>query len=116
MQTKKLTCIECPIGCAIEVSLQNGEILSVQGNTCPRGKVFAQNEITCPKRVITTTVRCTNGEMLPVKTSNPVNKSETFEIMKKINQVVAKLPVKIGDVLVKNIAEGADLVATDNRD
>ncbi len=113
---KFLTCIECPIGCEIEVETQNGEILSVKGNTCPRGKVYAENEVTCPKRVVTSTVRAKNGVMVPVKTDKPVKKSEIFAVMEKINKTVCALPVKIGDILVENISDDAHLVATWNID
>ena len=109
-----LTCIECPLGCAIEVDIENGKVLSVTGNTCPRGKMYAESEVICPRRVLTSTVRAVSGEMIPVKTSQPVKKAEMFEIMKKINKVHPKLPVKIGDVLSENIAEGANLIATGN--
>ena len=52
----KLTCIECPIGCEIEVVVENGAAVSVTGNGCLRGKTYAQNEVVCPKRVVTSTV------------------------------------------------------------
>ena len=65
----RLTCIECPLGCDIEVQKENGE-LKITGNSCPRGKLYATNEVTCPKRVLTTTVRCEGGELVSVKTSS----------------------------------------------
>lgn len=114
MKKLNLTCVECPMGCALEVEMDGSEIISVSGNTCPRGKVYAQNEVTCPMRVLTTTVRTEDGRMLSVKTDKPVKKSSQLELMKVINKVVAKTPVGIGDVLVENIADGANLVATDS--
>lgn len=114
MSTRNLTCIECPIGCQIEVEVVDGKPITIMGNSCPRGKLYAENEIICPKRVVTSTVKADNGQMLPVKTDKPVKKSEMFEIMEKINAVVCKTPVKIGEVLVKNISEDANLVATGN--
>ena len=114
MIVKNLTCIECPIGCNMEVGIEDGKAVYVKGNTCPRGKMYAENEVVCPRRVVTSTVRAENGEMIPVKTDIPVKKSEMFEIMKKINAVVCKLPVKIGDVLYENISEDANLIATGN--
>ena len=111
---KTLTCIECPIGCEVEVEMLDGKVISVQGNSCPRGKTYAENEVTCPKRVVTSTVRAGNGEMIPVKTDKPVRKSEIFTVMEKINKTVCKLPVKIGDVLVENICDDAHLIATRN--
>ncbi len=113
---KGLTCIECPMGCSITVRVVDGVATEVSGNNCVRGKLYAENEVVCPKRVITTTVRLTNGDVVPVKTTAPVDKSKVFEIMQKINKVVATVPVRIGDVLVEDIGCGASLVATDDRD
>ena len=112
MEIKRLTCIECPIGCDLEVTVENGKVVSVMGNTCPRGKLYGENEVSCPKRVLTSSVRAVSGEMVSVKTDNPVPKAEIFAIMKKINAVSCKLPVKIGDVLVENITNGVNLIAT----
>ena len=113
---KALTCIECPIGCEIEVEVEDGKVLSVKGNSCPRGKTYAENEVTCPKRVVTSTVRAKNGVLVPVKTDRPIRKSEIFAVMTKINATVCELPVKIGDILMENICDDAHLIATRNMD
>lgn len=110
---RELTCIVCPIGCSLEVELDNGKVVSVTGNTCPRGKVYAENECTNPKRTITTTVKCANGEVVPVKTKEPIAKDKVFEAMKLINKTVAKLPVSVGDVIIEDVF-GSELVATKN--
>lgn len=114
MSVVNLTCIECPMGCAIEVAVENEKVISVKGNTCPRGKMYAENEVICPMRVVTSTVRAVSGAMIPVKTDRPVKKSEMFAVMRKINAVHPKLPVKIGDILLENISDGVNLVATGN--
>ena len=111
---KTLTCIECPIGCTIEVELQDGKVVSVNGNGCPRGKLYAENEVVCPRRVVTSTVRAKSGEMIPVKTNAPVKKSEIFSVMEKINATVCELPVKIGDILVENISDDIHLIVAGN--
>ena len=111
---KNLTCIECPIGCEIEVDIEDGKVISVKGNTCPRGKMYAENEVICPKRVVTSTVRAENGVMVPVKTDKPIKKSEIFTVMKKINETTCVLPVKIGGILVENISDDANLVVAGN--
>ena len=111
---KKLTCIECPIGCSIEVELEEGKVLSVKGNACPRGKLYAEAEVVCPKRVVTSTVRAENGEMIPVKTDRPVRKDAIFEVMKIINATTCEMPVAIGQVLVENICDDANLVVSGN--
>ena len=107
---KTLTCIECPIGCGIEVEVENGVVLSVKGNTCPRGKIYAEAEVVCPKRVVTSTVRAENGEMIPVKTDKPVRKDAIFEVMAKINKTTCTLPAITGTILVKNVCEDANLI------
>ena len=114
MKTVNLTCIECPMGCSIEVEIEGESVLSVKGNTCPRGKMYAENEVICPRRVVTSTVRAKGGTMIPVKTNQPVKKAEMFEVMKKINSVHPALPVHIGDVLYEEITEGVNLVASGN--
>ena len=111
---KNLTCIECPIGCEIEVEMGNGVVVSVKGNSCPRGRLYAEAEVVCPKRVVTSTVRADNGEMIPVKTDRPVRKDAIFEVMEKINKTVCKIPVALGDILVENICDDANLVVSGN--
>ena len=44
METRELTCIRCPIGCHITVELDNGEVKSISGNSCPRGEEYAASE------------------------------------------------------------------------
>ena len=108
-----LTCIVCPVGCSLNVTLENGKVVSVSGNTCPRGKVYAENECTCPVRTITTTVRCEGGAILPVKTDKPIPKDKIDEAMKIINSQTPHLPISIGDVIIKDVF-GANVVATSN--
>ena len=106
-----LTCIICPNGCQLTVD----EDLNVTGNKCLRGVEYGKQEVTDPRRTVTSTVRIDSKEMfvLPVKTNGTVRKDAIFEVMKVVNQTHVKAPIHIGDVLVKNIANtGVDLVAT----
>lgn len=112
---KKLTCIVCPLGCSLTVKLDGKQVLSVEGNTCPRGKLYGENECTDPQRTVTSTVKCCNGSMLPVKTDRPIPKDRMLDCMALINSTVAKLPVRIGDVIIEN-AFGSNIVATANMD
>lgn len=113
---RKLTCIVCPRGCEMEVSLgDSGEVLGVSGNACKRGEVYAKDECTHPKRTVTSTVRLEDGRPLPVKTSTTVPKELVFEVMKEINRATAKNGTHIGDVIIKNVCDsGADVIATAN--
>ena len=115
MKTKTFTCIVCPRGCELNITLDDlDKIVDITGNACKRGKEYAQNECTDPKRMLTTTVRIAGGGVIPVKTSSAaIPKSEIFNAMAKISQLVAPKDAKIGDVLVKNfMGFGADLLIT----
>ena len=114
---RELTCIVCPIGCQLSVTLENGVVTEVIGNTCPRGKQYAIDECTNPVRTITTTARTSNGGVIPVKTDRPIPKSLMFECMKEIDRSVVTLPAKIGDVVIENLlGTGVDVVVTANMD
>ena len=112
---KNLICVSCPLGCPIEVEIENGEVVAVTGNTCKRGDAYARAEITNPVRSLTTSVKVENGihPVVPVKSSGPVPKDKMFECMNIVNSVTVKAPVKIGDVVIENILDlGVDIVAT----
>ena len=118
MEKRELVCVACPLGCGITVSIgDNGEVLEVVGNTCKRGDTYARNEVTAPARSLTTTVRVDGGKayVVPVKSAGPVPKGMIFDCMKVINKSSIKAPVKIGDVVIKDIlGTGVDIVATNN--
>ena len=48
MSTRELTCIGCPLGCAITVTMDGSTVTAVTGNTCPRGDAYARKEVTNP--------------------------------------------------------------------
>ena len=101
----KLICIQCPIGCNLLVALEQGTVTHVTGNSCPRGAEYATQEITAPKRTFTATVRITNGlvKLLPVVSEKPLPKNKLFDCMKNLQNVSAKAPIKMGEVVVHNI-------------
>ena len=110
---KEFICIVCPRGCHLKVD----DDMNVTGNTCPRGKVYALNEITNPTRMITSTVAIESTELrrLPVMTSAPIPKGKIFDVMAEINKVRVKAPVKINDVIIKNVLGlDSDIIATRN--
>ena len=112
---REMTCIVCPIGCQLEVDIVDGKVLSVDGNTCPRGRKYAETECTNPQRTVTTTVLCENGELLPVKTDGTVKKEDVFKVMKAVNNCVAHLPIKIKDVIISDVC-GVNIIAAKNID
>ncbi len=114
MTTRELTCIVCPRGCQLTVELDDTRVLSIKGNACPRGATYADNECTNPQRTVTTTMKCSDGSVIPVKTDTTIPKSDVMSCMKIINSSIAKLPVRIGDVLIEGVS-GSNVVATENR-
>jgi len=108
VKSREVVCILCPLGCKIKIELdEEGNILNVSGNKCPRGKKYAEDEIKDPKRVVTTSVKVLDGELplTSVKTDGPIPKKYIFELMKILKGVTVKAPVNIGDVVVRNIFE-----------
>ena len=117
METRELTCIGCPMGCLLTVTLDNGEVTEVKGNTCAKGDIHARKEVVNPTRIVTSTVKIEGGdkERVSVKTANDIPKNKIFEVMKDIDAACVKAPVHIGDVLVKDVAGcGVDVIATRN--
>lgn len=113
IKTRELTCIVCPRGCQLSVELDGDRVLSVTGNICKRGVVYAEAECTSPVRTVTTTVRCESGRVVAVKTSTTVPKSKMLDVMAEINRTVVPDGLDIGSVVIKNVAgTDADVVIT----
>ncbi|MEG0546672.1 MAG: DUF1667 domain-containing protein [Oscillospiraceae bacterium] len=116
MKKREMICVSCPIGCPITVVFDDCEnITSISGNTCKRGDAYARAECTHPERMLTSTVKVEGGRLpvVSIKTSSPVPKERLFDCMKEVNKVDVKAPVKIGDVIIKDILGlGVDIVAT----
>ena len=117
MEVKNLTCINCPMGCALTVELEGNKIISVSGNTCKRGEIYAHKEVTDPARIVTSTVKVVNGisAMVSVKTKEDVPKEKIFDCVKALKNIHVEAPVHIGDLIAANIADtGVDVIATKN--
>lgn len=114
-ETRELTCIQCPLGCAVTVTLENGIVTDVKGNTCKRGETYAKKEVTSPTRTVTSTVRVLGGKgpVVAVKTKTDIPKDKIFACMEEIDRAVIQAPVAIGDVVIENVCgTGVSVVAT----
>lgn len=119
METRELTCINCPMGCRITVTMNGDEIISVTGNTCKRGELYSRSEIKDPVRTVTTTIKISGGiyDRVSCKTKEPVPKTKIFEVMDEINKAECSAPVKTGDILISDCAgTGIPVVATKSVD
>ncbi len=116
METKNLTCIGCPMGCALTVTI-DGENITVAGNTCPVGANYAKKEVTNPTRVVTSSVRVNGADIarVSVKTATDIPKNKIFDCMSEITKITVDAPVMIGDVIIADCAgTGVSVVATKN--
>ena len=127
---RELTCIVCPIGCSLTVEegavVQGQPSLTITGNRCNRGPVYAKEEILSPKRVVTATCGFTAPEndparsltaprRIPVKSSMPCPREKIKELLEEIYRLRPGLPVKAGDKLITNWkGTGIDVVAVRN--
>ena len=118
MITKKVTCVICPKGCDIEVKYtvndKESRVVEVTGHSCERGYNYAVSEVVSPVRTLTSTVKLVGGgtERLAVKSAEPLPREKLFECMAVIRKAQVISPVKMGDVIIENIAEtGVDIIA-----
>ncbi len=116
---KDYICISCPIGCRLKLTAPDKkaakEDLAVSGNKCKRGKAYAIEEFSEPKRVVTATCRIglENLERLPVKTSSAIPKEYIKPLLEEIYKLKLSRPVKRGDVVIKNFKKtGVDVIAS----
>ncbi len=116
MKTREMTCIVCPMGCQMTLTLHDdGSVLEVKGNTCPRGKNYAIAECTHPMRTLTTTAPTADGRVIPVKTEHAIPKELLFDAMRAINQSRVTLPACIGDAVIEDLlGTGVRVIVTAN--
>ena len=104
MEKRELTCIGCPLGCAITVTLEGKDVKDIVGFTCKRGKEYARKEVTNPTRIVTSTVRLVGSKagerVVSCKTAQDIPKGKIFAVVEALKTVTAAAPVRIGDVLL----------------
>ncbi|MBR6954679.1 MAG: DUF1667 domain-containing protein [Clostridia bacterium] len=115
MAERIITCINCPMGCRMTVTLDGaGEVLAVAGNTCKRGEKYARQEVTAPVRMVTAVVPVAGSPCpLSVKTREPIPKEKIFPCMEALRSLQLTLPIAAGDVVLPDVCgTGIDVIAT----
>lgn len=121
IETLQFNCTTCPSECLLTVEVKRGadgavaEVYSVAGNSCPRGDKFAHQELTCPMRVLTTTVAVSGGDedLLPVRTAEAIPLALHAQAMNLIRGLVIEAPIRMSDVVLPNLLDtGTDLIAS----
>lgn len=125
IEALQFNCTTCPSECLLTVEVERSadgavvEVRSVTGNSCPRGDTFARQELTCPMRVLTTTVAVSGGDeaLLPVRTAEAIPLELHAQAMDLIRGLVVKAPIRMGDVVLENLLNtNIDLIASMNID
>lgn len=121
IETLQFNCTTCPSECHLTVEVERDadgavvEVRSVTGNNCPRGDTFAHQELTCPMRVLTTTVAVSGGDgaLLPVRTTEAIPLALHTQAMDLIRGLVVEAPIRMGDVMLEDLLNtGIDLIAS----
>lgn len=114
-ETVQVTCICCPVGCAISVEIAaDGSAAYREGASCVRGREYAVAEATAPVRSVATIVNVPGcGEPLSVKTAEPIPKGLVPDAVRAIKAARVELPVRTGDVILPDLCgTGVPAIAT----
>lgn len=120
-ETLQFNCTTCPSECLLTVEVERDaddavvEVRYVTGNSCPRGDKFAHQELTCPVRVLTTTVAVSGGDeaLLPVRTAEAIPLALHTQAMDLIRGLVVEAPIRMGNVVLEDLLHtGIDLIAS----
>ena len=124
IETLQFNCTTCPSECLLTVEVERDadgaviEVRSVTGNSCPRGDTFAHQELTCPMRVLTTTVAVSGGDeaLLPVRTAEAIPLALHAQAMDLIRGVVVEAPIRMGDVVLENLLGAVEMLRNEALD
>lgn len=87
----------------------------VHGAACARGVRFAMEEMSAPKRMLTSTVSVSGGHLSRVSlcSQTAFPKDKIMPVLESLRTLQVEAPIHLGDILVKNAGEtGIDLIAT----
>jgi len=115
MNKKKITCIQCPLGCQLEIEVQGKDDIKLKGNKCQKGIEYGRQEVLLPVRVLTTTIKTENPDepLLPVRSDKPIPRDKLAESMKVIAGYTVSGKTKINDTIIRDILNtGANIIAS----
>lgn len=115
IKKESFTCIGCPIGCTLDVTMYSEDNIVVEGNLCAIGDRYGKKEIVSPVRMVTSTVLVSNGTnpVVSIKTDKEINKKQIIDLVRSLSDVVVEAPVHIGQVIVSNVlGSDVNMIAT----
>ncbi|MFO7698084.1 MAG: DUF1667 domain-containing protein [Anaerolineae bacterium] len=114
-EQREFICVTCPVGCSIQAEVDGQELVALRGQACQRGEAFVREELTAPRRMLTTTVRVSGGRLplVPVRSSVPVPKGLMLEIARALREVALDAPVADHQMVLENaLGSGVDIVTS----
>lgn len=112
-----LTCVNCPKGCSLEVEFDQAArdagtltepMITVTGNSCPKGRDFGVSEVLAPVRFLTTTVALSEdmaavfgARRLPVISTGKIPKKELVKVSLALADCIVDTPVETGTVVAR---------------
>jgi CxxC motif-containing protein len=112
---RQFICVTCPVGCTLDATLEEGQLSEVQGQACRRGKAFVEEELTAPRRMLTTTVRVRGGRLplVPVRSRTPLPKEILLQVASELRSVVLEAPVREHQVVLPDtLHSGVDIITS----
>ena len=112
---REMICIGCPLGCHLVVEQSEGGAWRIDGYSCKKGKTYALQEVSDPRRMVATTVAIEGAlwRRLPVRTATPIPKDLMLPLCQHVHTLRLRAPVKMGDVVLRDaLGTGIDVIAT----
>ena len=113
-----IICIVCPVSCPVDVEwTREGGVSGIKNHLCRLALNYVESELFDPRRLLTTSMPVDGGDwpLVSVKTGPPIPKHMMLEAMDEIIGKRVKAPIKVGDVLMKDLlGTGSTVIATRN--
>jgi len=114
-EIREFICVTCPVGCTIRAEIEDGQLLAAEGNVCKRGITFVKEELSAPRRMLTTTVQVRGGTLplVPVRTTEAIPKELLLEVARTLRHIVIDAPVKAHQVVLADaLGCGVDIITS----
>ena len=113
--TRVYTCILCPNSCEITAEYEGKTVLSTKGNKCDKGREYVTQELTDPRRTVTSSVLVAGGSrpLVSVRLTAAISRDLIFPLMAQLQKIVLHAPVEPGQgVMEKVFGTDANVIAT----
>ena len=114
-EPRELVYIACPIGCRLTLTPE-GDGITVSGNKCKRGEVYANEEWFAPRRMVTTTCTVSGGSFfsrVPVRTTRALPVEHIQDLLQRLHSARLTAPLPMGSIVEKDVGgTGVDVITS----